>query len=225
MERFTRAGRLIRIRSTGLVAALTLFSLLSTSASASGVEMPRVASQDDNVWAAAVDKAFNLHQMTPTLYRSALPNSEKLPLLLELQVQTVVNFTKEDDAAWLGNSSVKQVSIPLHAKKVVDADVLHVLRTLQGAEANGPVLMHCKHGRNRTGLMAAMYRTVVQGWSKEDAINEMQQGGYGSLEEVAAATRYVKNADVTKLRLAFTNGDCSTTRFSTCYLRNWFTRF
>jgi hypothetical protein len=25
--------------------------------------------------------------------------------------------------------------------------------------------------------MAAMYRIVVQGWSKEDALNEMTQGG------------------------------------------------
>ncbi len=42
-----------------------------------------------------------------------------------------------------------------------------------------PVLVHCQHGADRTGLMCAIYRVAVQGWTKEEAIREMTQGGYG----------------------------------------------
>ena len=73
--------------------------------------------------------------------------------------------------------------------------------------------------------MAAMYRIVLQGWSQKDALDEMQQGGFGELEDMQGAIRYVKNVDIAKLRLAFARGDCSTTRFSSCYVRNWVTRF
>ncbi|WP_154914197.1 dual specificity protein phosphatase family protein [Pseudomonas fluorescens] len=204
---------------------MVLSSVISSSASASLTDTSSDASSSTNVWAAPVDKTFNLYEMTPTLYRSGLPNGEGLPLLLRLQVRTVVSFIKEDDAAWLGDAQVKHVNIPLHADRVDDAEVLRVLRVVQSAQNEGPVMMHCKHGRNRTGLMAAMYRVVVQGWRKEDALKEMQYGGYGSLEELADATRYVEKADVAQLRLAMARGECNTTRFSTCYMRNWLTQF
>ncbi|MBV7515844.1 dual specificity protein phosphatase family protein [Pseudomonas sp. PDM25] len=204
---------------------MVLSSLISTSASANLIGTSSDVASSASAWATPVDKAFNLYEMTPTLYRSALPNGEGLSMLLRLKIRTVVSFIKEDDAVWLGDTLVKHVNIPLHADRVDDADVLRVLRVVQEAQAEGPVLMHCKHGRNRTGLMAAMYRVVVQDWSKEDALKEMQYGGYGSFEELTDATRYVEKADVTQLRLAMARGECNTTRFSSCYVRKWLTQF
>ncbi len=49
------------------------------------------------------------------------------------------------------------------------------------------------------GLMAAMYRIVVQGWSKEDALNEMTQGGFGDSGHFKDGVRYMMQADVDKL--------------------------
>ncbi|MHC8346637.1 phosphatase domain-containing protein [Pseudomonas sp. RT6P73] len=216
-----KVRHLTGMRPLGNVAIWVMLTLMSTDARAVVTELPLLSPEHAMIWAAPVDTTFNLYQMTPTLYRSALPNTENLPLLQQLQVKTVVSFIKVNDASWLGDALVKRVSIPLHADRVDDADVLRVLRTLQEAETNGPVLMHCKHGRNRTGLMAAMYRTVVQGWSKEEALKEMQQGGYGDPGQLEDAMHYVKNADITQLRLAFVKGDCSTSQLSTCHVRNW----
>ena len=124
-------------------------------------------------WAQPVGSQYNLHQMTPTLYRSALPNSSAVPLLEQLKIGTVINFLPESDANWLKASGIRQVQLSYRTNHVDDSDVLAALRAIKEAETNGPVLMHCKHGSDRTGLMAAMYRVVVQGWSKEDALNEM----------------------------------------------------
>ena len=48
-------------------------------------------------WAQSVEAQYNLFQMSPTLYRSALPDSGALPLLEKLKVGTVINFLPESD--------------------------------------------------------------------------------------------------------------------------------
>ncbi|MCY1396347.1 hypothetical protein D9M71_113160 [compost metagenome] len=92
------------------------------------------------------------------------------------------------------------------------------------AERLGPVLIHCKHGRDRSGLMAAMYRTVVQRWSKAEALREMRQGGFGDPQAMADAVAYVEKADVKGIRRALVRGDCSTSLVSLCRVRSWAAR-
>lgn len=173
-------------------------------------------------WAQPVEVQYNLFQMSPTLYRSALPDGGALPLLKNLKIITVVNFLPDDDRSWLADPDIEQVQLPYRTNHVDDSDVLKALRAIQAAEANGPVLMHCRHGSDRTGLMAAMYRVVVQGWSKEDALSEMTQGGFGDSTHFKDGIRYMMQADVDKLRTALANGDCSTSAFATCSMKSWF---
>ena len=172
-------------------------------------------------WAQPVGTQYNLHQMTPTLYRSALPDSSAVPLLEQLKIGTVINFLPESDANWLKAPGIRQVQLSYRTNHVDDSDVLAALKAIKEAEANGPVLMHCKHGSDRTGLMAAMYRVVVQGWSKEDALNEMTLGGFGTSNGFKDGVRYMMKADIDKLRTALANGDCSTSAFALCSMNSW----
>ncbi|WLH95971.1 tyrosine-protein phosphatase [Pseudomonas hefeiensis] len=172
-------------------------------------------------WARPVEKRYNLYQMSPALYRSALPDAEALPLLTRLNIGTVITFLPESDANWLSTPGVKQVQLPYRTNHVDDSDILAALRAIQVAEADGPVLMHCKHGSDRTGLVAAMYRVVVQGWSKEEALNEMTEGGFGNNPHFKDGIRYMMRADIEKLRIALANGDCSTSVFALCSLNSW----
>lgn len=173
-------------------------------------------------WAQPVEAKYNLYQMSPTLYRSALPDSTAVPLLEKLKVGTVINFLPESDQSWLSAPGINQVQLPYRTNHVDDAQVIAALRAIQTAEAKGPVLMHCKHGSDRTGLMSAMYRVVVQGWSKEDALNEMTQGGFGDSTHFKDGVRYMMQADIDKLRTALANGDCSTSPFAMCSMKSWF---
>lgn len=204
--------RYISVMCLSLIAFFNL-----TPVFADDTALPRPAE-----WAQSVEAQYNLYQMSPTLYRSALPDRGAVPLLKRLKVATVINFLPESDARWLSTSDIAQVQLPYRTNHVDDADVLKALRTIQTAEAKGPVLMHCKHGSDRTGLMAAMYRVVVQGWSKEDALNEMTQGGFGDSTHFKDGVRYMMQADVDKLRTALANGDCSTSPFASCSMKNWF---
>ncbi|WNZ84453.1 dual specificity protein phosphatase family protein [Pseudomonas sp. P108] len=201
------------------VLCLSLFALLPLmpAQAAAGAATGRPAD-----WAQTVEVQYNLFQMSPTLYRSALPDAGAVSLLKNLKVATVINFLPEADSNWLSEPGINQVQLPYRTNHVDDADVLKTLRAIQAAEANGPVLMHCKHGSDRTGLMAAMYRVVIQGWSKEDALSEMTQGGFGDSTHFKDGIRYMMQVDVDKLRTALANGDCSTSAFATCSMKSWF---
>jgi len=41
-----------------------------------------------------------------------------------------------------------------------------------------PMLVHCTHGQDRTGLIVAMFRVVKQAWSTEAARNEALENGF-----------------------------------------------
>ena len=202
-----------------LLPALSLaFMALFSAVQAHAEELTPMRSLE---WAQPVGSQYNLYQMTPTLYRSALPDSGAVPVLEKLKIGTVINFLPESDASWLKTPGINQVQLSYRTNHVDDADVLAALRAIQDAEASGPVLMHCKHGSDRTGLMAAMYRVVVQGWSKEDALNEMTLGGFGASSGFKDGVRYMMKADIDKLRTALANGDCSTSTFAQCSMKSW----
>ena len=63
-----------------------------------------------------------------------------------------------------------------------------------------PVLVHCKHGSDRTGMMVAVYRVVVQGWEKGAAVDEMTHGGYGFHAVWENLQDYVMALDVAGIR-------------------------
>jgi tyrosine-protein phosphatase SIW14 len=52
--------------------------------------------------------------------------------------------------------------------------------------ANYPVLIHCKAGLHRTGVMAAVYRMEYQGWSPQAALQEAKANGFGEFAATAA---------------------------------------
>lgn len=180
-----------------------------------------VAQADNNTakgWAIPVDSSFKLYEMTPFLYRSALPSSSNVDVLKERKINTIISFIKDDDRQWLADEQVNIIRYPTHADRVTDDDVLAVLRMIREAQSYGPVLIHCKHGQNRTGLFAAMYRIVVQGWSKQEALDELQNAGFGDNEDMQEAIAYINSSHVKRIKIAFNTSQCSTRKLAFCHL-------
>jgi hypothetical protein len=50
--------------------------------------------------------------------------------------------------------------VPMDAGKIKTADVVAALRFIKQSE--GPVLIHCRHGSDRTGTISALHRIVFQ---------------------------------------------------------------
>ena len=71
--------------------------------------------------------------------------------------------------------------IPMKAGTISYADIVAGIKTIM--QAKKPVLVHCKHGADRTGCIIAAYRIVKFGWTKEEAIKELREGGFGFHEK------------------------------------------
>lgn len=54
---------------------------------------------------------------------------------------------------------------------------------LMNDPANYPVLIHCFAGTHRTGAYCAVYRMEFEGWSNEEAIEELKSLGYEHIAE------------------------------------------
>jgi hypothetical protein len=57
-----------------------------------------------------------------------------------------------------------------------------------------PVLIHCRAGLHRTGVMTAVYRMEYEGWSWRAALDELKANGFGVFAATAAndyTTQYV----------------------------------
>ena len=121
----------------------------------------------------------NLHKVTDRLYRSAQPTAEGVRNLKRIGIRTVLDLRSfHSDRRALGDAGLDYESIPEKAWHPEEEDVVRFLQTVTDTNRT-PVLVHCQHGADRTGTMCAVYRIVVQGWTKDEAIREMTQGGYG----------------------------------------------
>ena len=57
--------------------------------------------------------------------------------------------------------------------------------------ANYPVLIHCKAGLHRTGILVAVYRMEYEGWTPQAAIRELKDNGFGEFV-CSSANNYVQ---------------------------------
>ena len=71
---------------------------------------------------------------------------------------------------------------------------------LATAGERAPVLVHCLHGADRTGTMCALYRIAIQGWSKEDALKEMTEGGYNFHGVFENLLEYLNDLDIEQIK-------------------------
>lgn len=121
----------------------------------------------------------NLHEVSDDLYRGAQPTAEGVRQLKKLGVKTIVNLRLfHSDRNKITGTGFGYQHIPIAAWHPEDAEVVRFLKIVTDPNC-APVFVHCQRGAHRTGLMCAVYRVAIQGWSKADAIDEMTNGSFG----------------------------------------------
>jgi len=158
-----------------------------------------------NVWAVPVagNIVKNFYQMDEKVYRSAQPDDEDMEELEELEafgIREVLNLrlfhTDIDEAK---DTKLKLHHVRMRAGNIEDKDIITSLKYIR--DSKGPIVIHCWHGSDRTGVISAMYRIIYQGWSKEDATKELIEGGYGHHDAIYGnIPEYIKGVDVAKIR-------------------------
>ena len=141
----------------------------------------------------------NLYQVDFGIYRSAQPDEDDFKNLSGLGIKEILNlrqYHSDDEALEYG---FKVHRIKMNAGSVSEQDLLQALKIIVNRKA--PILIHCWHGADRTGVTVATYRIVMQGWTKEQALDEMINGGYGYHQNFyPELVDLIKSLDIAKMK-------------------------
>ncbi|HYJ32561.1 MAG TPA: tyrosine-protein phosphatase [Candidatus Binatia bacterium] len=119
----------------------------------------------------------------PGLARGGEPNQDGLRYLRDHGYRTVVSFlTNDAESSWVVSSGMRYVHIPMasslfSAQPPTQAQVRQFLSVVTDS-TQYPVFIHCHAGKDRTGAMSAIYRMEACGWTKDEALAEMDSFGF-----------------------------------------------
>jgi protein tyrosine/serine phosphatase len=153
-------------------------------------------------WAQPIEMAGvpNFHKVSDGLYRSAQPTSEGMENLEKLGIKTIVNLRSfHSDRDETSGTALRCEHLFMKAWHPEEKEVVAFLKIISDPKRQ-PVLVHCQHGADRTGMMCAIYRLAVQGWTKEEALKEMTEGGYNFHGVWQNLLQYVDRLDVAAIK-------------------------
>ena len=163
--------------------AAFLFALLTGFPSSS---MPIASSGCPNDLGSPIP---NFCVVTPNvMWRGAKPAQDGAAWLVQHRVRTIVNLELlHDDRRVFGQVKLANAGRyevvyfrisdwepnAVLAPALLDDHVAHFLAVVD--KQPKPVYVHCRSGQNRTGVMVAAYRVIVEGLSRDAAIAEMRR--------------------------------------------------
>ena len=194
-----------RSRLRFLRAAMTGFIALTYPLPAS--RLVAFAGDRPALWAAPITLPGvpNLHQVTDRLYRSAQPEAAGFRnLATRLGIKTVISLRQTvDDAPLVEGTALLLHQVPIKTWHIGDdqsQQIVEALRQVRAGLVQGPVLLHCTHGADRTGMIIALYRMLYQGWSREAATTEMTDGQFGFHAIWTNIPAYLRKVDLDALQ-------------------------
>jgi protein tyrosine/serine phosphatase len=152
-------------------------------------------------WATPIisESLENWHKVDNLLYRSEQPDSQAMDDLEKFGVRRVLNLRQfNDDNDEAEETDLQLFHVPFNAAMIKEVYVVESLKIITSSDE--PILVHCWHGSDRTGTIVAMYRIVVQGWTKEAAIDELKNGGYGYHSLYGNIVKYLEGVNVEEIK-------------------------
>jgi len=127
----------------------------------------------------------NFARINPALYRGGQPTEEGFKQLKAMGIQTVIDFRSyHSTRRQVEAAGMTPVEIPLKAdlgSVPPDDAALKKFFEVVLDPARQPVYIHCAFGKDRTGTMAAVYRLEIDGWTPDEALQEMEAFGYHNI--------------------------------------------
>lgn len=113
------------------------------------------------------------------LYRSAQPDENDLEYLHKTYgIRTILNLRGESESferEFSQRHGINLVEISMSARRKPSQEEIGRFFEVVDNPKNWPVIIHCKGGADRTGILIAIYRIERQGWSVKKAEEEMKR--------------------------------------------------
>jgi len=164
----------------------------------------KVSSHDkarDPSWASGITTTslHNLYKLNDSIYRSEQPDADAFHYLSSIGLKTVLDLRdSHSDTPFFKANSFTYFNVPIITRNFNDSEVVQSLRIIKNSPK--PILVHCKRGSDRTGLVMAMYRIIFENWSKEKALEEMKNGGYGFHTRFHNIPAYIEKVNIATIK-------------------------
>lgn len=119
------------------------------------------------------------------LYRGAQPSNAEFRGLAELGIKTVIDLRDDESVASERTAVEKEnlqfVNIPLSSYKApTDEQVQQILTAIDASPK--PIFIHCRRGRDRTGVAVAVFRMSHDHWTNSRALEEAKSYHFSWLQ-------------------------------------------
>ena len=156
---------------------LRIFFLLSILCFNNSYTKAQNLTSNPSAYKLNIGEFTNLYRVDDSLYRCEQPNRKGFILIDNIGIKTVINLRqRKTDNHKIKKTGLILINVPMNAWTISYKDIITGIKAINGAKK--PVLVHCKHGADRTGCIVAIYRIVKCDWTREDAIKEFRYGGF-----------------------------------------------
>ena len=122
---------------------------------------------------------LNKHRVGPDAWRSAQPAPHHIRAFARQGVRTIINLRGERlcGSYWLEEAEcerlgIKLVNFQVRSRQAPTAEQIRAAKRLFDS-IEYPMLMHCKSGADRAGLMSVLYRHLKEGVPLEEAKEQL----------------------------------------------------
>jgi len=141
----------------------------------------------------------NLYKINDSIYRCEQPDNTAFQELSNIGIKSLLDLKKNHtDSTIAGQNPVHIYNVGMDSDNFTDKEIIAALKII--LHAPKPIAVHCQHGADRTGVVIAMYRICFQNWTKEQAIDELRNGGYNFHENHINIPKYINDVDVAKIK-------------------------
>jgi len=185
LARFMRATRCAR-RALVVVAALAVLAPAIRPSAADARVLDRLTTTTGRSLAdcaSDIPGIPNFAEIRPGVTRGGQPTKEGIRFLRDRGFRTVISFrSNPSEREVVLRSGMAYVEIPMRAgifgaAPPAEEQVRQFLSVVTDS-SKYPVFIHCRRGKDRTGVMSAIYRIEACGWATDEAIEEMRALGF-----------------------------------------------
>ena len=120
----------------------------------------------------------NFGKVNDNYFRGSQPTQSQLAALKAMGVKTIIDLRRDfvpEERQWTNELGLNYFNLPLKPQQPATKEQTKYFLRLVNDPANAPVYVHCKGGRHRTGALTAVYRISHDGWTAEQAFDEMKK--------------------------------------------------
>ncbi|KAF8855056.1 hypothetical protein BDZ45DRAFT_692876 [Acephala macrosclerotiorum] len=153
------------------------------------------------------ERPINFGEVITGVYRSSFPGEEDFNFLSTLGLKTVLSLVKKcfspEFEAFIKQNGIRHLVIDMQGTKKVDIpdEIMHSIMEVVLEKENHPILIHCNHGKHRTGCAVAVMRHVA-GWNVDSIIEEYRL--YSEPKTRDCDVNYITNYQAVSLTGLFT---------------------